>query len=332
MPTSQAINRWVRWAGCLVIVLGAAALGLSPWFGPAVSAQVWLVEPMAYAGAAAVILGLAVVALSYFLPRLLRPEPDSRQLARQASEAWGNLTLQYFQLFYHDLGRPLSRILGKERELRSLLLTTESELYPQVKGLLDEIENQAPNFRLMMSNVQVLVQMEAPDSPIVLQPVEPAEVVRRIVDRYTIVADDSHKAITWWAEPADFGIVYSDSSAIEHIVTNLVDNSVRYAANQVEISLTKSSNNFYVRVWDDGPGIAAPLPSAHLRPGLDAGNRAPGGTHHLGIGPLHCPHPGHQVQRAADGGLGDRAGPGPPHRFSAEPAPGRATRRVAGLP
>ncbi len=258
MPNSQVISHWVRWAGCLVIVLGAAALGLSPVFGPAVSPQVWLVEPLAYVGAAVVILGLAVVCLSYFLPRLLRPEPDSRQLARQTSEAWGNLTLQYFQLFYHDLGRPLSRILGKERELRSLLLATESDLYPQVKSLLDEIENQAPNFRLMMSNVQVLVQMEAPDSPITLQPVEPAEVVRRIVDRYTIVAADSRKAITWWADPSDFGIVYSDSSAIEHIVTNLVDNSVRYAANQVEISLTQSGANFYVRVWDDGPGIAAP--------------------------------------------------------------------------
>ena len=258
MPNSAVINRWVRGAGCLVILLGIAALALSPVFGPAVSPQVWLVEPLAYLGAATVILGLVIVSLSYFIPRLVHPEPDSRQLARQTSEAWGNLTLQYFQLFYHDLGRPLSRILGKERELRALLLATESDLYPQVKGLLDEIEGQAPNFRLMMSNVQVLVQMEAPDSPIALQPVEPAEVVRRIVDRYTIVAADGHKGITWWAEPADFGIVYCDSSAIEHIVTNLVDNSVRYANSQVEISLTKSSNNFYVRVWDDGPGVADP--------------------------------------------------------------------------
>ena len=258
MPSSAIINKWVRLAGCLVILLGIAALAISPTYGPALSPRVWLIEPLAYVGAATIITGLVIVALSYFIPRLLNPSPGQQALDRRTSEAWGNLTLQYFELFQHDLGRPLRRILGKERELRALLQAAESDLYPQVKSLLDEIEGQAPNFRLMMSNVQVLVQMEAPDSPALLQPVEPAEVVRRIVDRYTIVAADSHKAITWWAEPAGFGIVYCDSSAIEHIVTNLVDNSVRYATGQVEISLTKSPSNFYVRVWDDGPGIAAP--------------------------------------------------------------------------
>ena len=124
-------------------------------------------------------------------------------------------------------------------------------------GLLDEIERQAPDFRLMMSNIQVLVQLEAPESAPRRQPVEPSEVVRKVVDRYSQVAADSQKEVTWWAEPAEFGIVYSDGSAIEHVVTNLVDNAVRFAETHVEIKLTRNPSHFFIRVWDDGPGIAS---------------------------------------------------------------------------
>ena len=160
---------------------------------------------------------------------------------------------QYFELFHHDLGRPLRRILGKERELRAVLQSSGAEIQPLIKELLDEIEGQAPNFRLMMSNIQVLVQIEVPNVPTQLQPVEPSEVVRKIIHRYSSLAAESQKEITWWAEPSEFGIVYSDSTAIEHIVTNLVDNAVRFATTHVEVKLTKNPSHFFVRVWDDGP-------------------------------------------------------------------------------
>jgi len=33
---------------------------------------------------------------------------------------------------------------------------------------------------------------------------------------------------------------------------------VRHASTQVEVKLSKNPSHFFVRVWDDGPGIAAP--------------------------------------------------------------------------
>ncbi|HCP22826.1 MAG TPA: hypothetical protein DIT90_01750, partial [Dehalococcoidia bacterium] len=42
---------------------------------------------------------------------------------------------------------------------------------------------------------------------------------------------------------------------IEHIVTNLVDNAVRFATTHVEVKLSNNPSHFFVRVWDDGPGI-----------------------------------------------------------------------------
>ena len=256
MPNSTVIQTGARITGGFIVLLGVVSLILAPLIGGAVFASLWRVEPLTYIGAALVISGLSVISLSYLLPGLMT-KGASPHSTDGATERWSQVTQQYFELFHHDLGRPLRRILGRERELRPILDSLESAINPGVKELLDEIERQTPNFRLMMSNIQVLVQLEAPNTSAKPQAVEPSEMVRRIVDRYASVAAESQKEITWWAEPTEFGIVWSDSSAIEHITTNLVDNAVRFANTHVEIKLTKNPSHFFIRVWDDGPGIAA---------------------------------------------------------------------------
>ncbi|MDE2940038.1 MAG: HAMP domain-containing sensor histidine kinase [Chloroflexota bacterium] len=246
-----------RLLGTVVLALGAAGMVLAPFVGEAMFARIWGIEPLTYVGAALVILGLAVTTLSYFVSELLRSRRQAADDETRFAERWTQVTQQYFDLFNHDLGRPLRRILGKEREIREQLQAMGADVPSSVRELLDEIEEQTPSFRLMMSNMQVLIELETPITGENLHAVEPVEVVRRIVDRYGLVAADASKQIVWWSEPTDFGIVYSDSSAIEHIVTNLVDNTVRYAESFAEIGLTRDESNFHIRVWDDGPGIAA---------------------------------------------------------------------------
>lgn len=242
--------------GALALLVGVIALTLGPIIGKNLFVVLWGVEPLTYLGAVVVMLGLGLVAMSYAATRAPASGAASTAASAPDMQQWSQTTLHYFELFHHDLGRPLRRILGRERELRALLGADEVVQATAVKDLLDEIERQAPSFRLMMSNVQVLIQLEAPGAPERLQPLEPAEIVRRIVDRYSAVATDASKEITWWAEPSEFGIVYSDSSAIEHVVANLVDNSVRFATTHVEVKITKNPTHFFVRVWDDGPGIS----------------------------------------------------------------------------
>lgn len=242
-------------AGLLIVTAAIACLALAPIIGEALFTDIWAIEPLTYIAAALLVLGLAILLLGYALPQIFRRRNGE---AQREMQDWSSVTQQYFELFDHDLGRPLRRILGKERELRAYLRASENGANDhEVVELLDEIEMQAPNFRLMMSNIRVLIQLEAPDSTFEPQPVEVSEVVRRIIDRYNPVAADANKGVTWWAEPSDFGIVYSDSAAIEHIVTNLVDNAIRFAESEVEVGLTREDSRFSVHVWDDGEGVAA---------------------------------------------------------------------------
>ena len=265
-PFSVSLPRMQLLAmGCAAIVAssGAICLVISPFVGAAAFDSLWGVEPLGYIGAVLLIIGLAVAALALAVAALgqaalAAAERDGRERSgEEQSYHWREVTMDFFNEFDHDLGRPLRRITGMQRELRAALRVSGEAADTDVMGLLDEIERQAVNYRLMLSNIQVLVQSEAPGELLEMAPVEPAEVIRRIVDRYTPVALEVNKDVSWWAEPQDFGMVSSNSHAIEHIVANLIDNAVTHAGKDVEVSLTRDETSLHVRVWDDGPGIPA---------------------------------------------------------------------------
>lgn len=247
----------IKISGGVIAIAGVILLILAPFLGKNFFDLLWAVEPFTYLGGILLVVGLGVTAATYAGAERFIKNSAHGLNGQNGKHSWSETTLQYFQLFDHDLGRPLRRIIGKERELRAVMQANPVTADAGVIDLLDEIERQTPNFRLMMSNIQVLIQLESPESGDEVQPVEPNEVIRRIADRYTPVAAEAGKEITWWSEPSVLGLVYANTNAIEHIVTNLVDNAVRYAGTHVEVKLTKNPTHFFVRVWDDGPGIGA---------------------------------------------------------------------------
>ena len=191
----------IKIVGGLIALAGVVCLILAPIIGVNTFESLWAVEPFTYLGSALLVGGLAV-SLSSYVGGEFRKRSIQGLNGNHQGNSWSETTLQYFQLFDHDLGRPLRRIAGKERELRAVMQAAPGEADAGVIDLLDEIERQTPNFRLMMSNIQVLIQLESPDHNEQLQPVEPTEVIRRIADLYTAVATEAGKEITWWSEPS----------------------------------------------------------------------------------------------------------------------------------
>jgi signal transduction histidine kinase len=230
--------------------IGLGLLLLSPVIGePITPGSLWWIEPVAYVGAGVFIFGAIVSVVSFQLAlRRQKHSPDGR--------SWSKVTQDYFDTFAHDMGRPLRRILGKQREVRALLHETGEPTPRMVTELLDEIEQQAPNFRLMIENVRVLVDLEDEHAQPAIEPVDAAAVVRNIADRYVPIARERGLDLVWWSEPGEFGLIYGDAFALDHVVTNLVDNATKFATEHIEIRLTRNDANFLVRVWDDGPGIA----------------------------------------------------------------------------
>ncbi|MDA1257824.1 MAG: HAMP domain-containing sensor histidine kinase [Chloroflexi bacterium] len=264
MTSSQvrALWRYGRYAAATVAVIGLVLIVVSPVLGDTASSDdLWLIEPIAYIGGVLLSVGSLLLAVTYIAAG--RSQAASSGDSRQE---WSRLTREYFDIFGHDLGRPLRRILGRARDARVRLDESGREADPALASLIDEIEQQAPTFRLMVSNVQVLIELEDPGAESGVEPTDPARVIRNIVDRYSGVARDRRAEITWWSEPQEFGVVYTDPAALDHVVTNLVDNAVKHVHGHIEIRLTRNPTHFFVRVWDDGDGIAASyLPHAFDR-------------------------------------------------------------------
>lgn len=247
---SQRALRTARYAALGVAAAGLVLVALSGLIGPTVTDFLWRVEPVAYAGVILMIVGLGVAAGAYALA-----DRASAVEHGTSMRSWSNVTEDYFDTFSHDMGRPMRRILGKAREVRVRLEESKAVTPQSFTELLDEIEQQAPGFRLMLANVRVLVDLEDPAAQPRIEPLDAASIVRNIVDRYAGIAQDRGAEITWWAEPQEFGLVYGDASALDHIVTNLVDNAVKFASKHVEVRVTRNPTHYLVRVWDDGPGV-----------------------------------------------------------------------------
>lgn len=246
-PTPIKIARYV---GLIAAAVGAAALIVGAIAGESlVPDTVFTIEPVSYAGAILLMAGLGLAIATYEASRHNGEEEE------EDSSNWSQVTQDYFDTFSHDMGRPFRRILGKQREARARLEESGAEMPVVVKGLMDEIEQQAPSFRLMLANVRVLVELEDPNAKPVMEPIDPAAIVRNIVDRYYGVAADNGSELSWWSEPSEFGLVYGDASALDHVVTNLVDNSVKFACKHIEVRLTRNPTHYFIRVWDDGEGI-----------------------------------------------------------------------------
>ncbi len=250
----------LAYAGIFLAIAGLAVMVVSlflplTWLFP----EPWPVEPLSYMAIASVVVGLAVAVGGYMAASGKRGNNNGLS----GMDDWSRLTEQQFETFQHDLGRPMRRILGKCREVRGVLAATGEDVSIVVHELLDEIEEQAPSFRLMMANMQVMINLETPDAPVERYPVEPTAVVSRIVERYTGQAIEQGKDMAWWSEPEEFGLVYSDAAALEHIIANLADNALRYGGDYIEITVTRDQETFWVCVTDDGPGIPD-----HYRPHL----------------------------------------------------------------
>jgi hypothetical protein len=258
---NNQVFKWLKIAGVALAVTGLVLVLFSPLIGESVSpGALWWIEPIAYIGAGIFILGaiVAFAAIQFASSRVAEVDKD---------RTWSQVTQDYFDTFAHDMGRPLRRILGKQREARALLNETGEVTQHMVAELLDEIENQAPNFRLMIENVRVLIDLEDESAEPAIEPVDAAAIVRNVSDRYTPIARERGLELVWWCEPSEFGLVYGDGSALDHVITNLVDNAAKFAEGQIEISLTRTESTFIVRVWDDGKGIA----ESHLAHVFDRG-------------------------------------------------------------
>ena len=212
----------------------------------------------------------------------LEDEQQEIVMEKQRERMRGNL----LRAISHDLRTPLTGIIGAS----SAILDNGDKIDPtDTMHLIADINNDAMWLLRMVENVLSVTRIDDDATTNLHKSTEPIEeVVSQAVQKTKKHFPDCKLQVRI---PEEFIMAYMDSTLIEQVVINLIENAIRHSASEepIEVSVEVSSDNqvmFSVR--DYGKGIA-PEELATLFDGFSARNHdKPDSTRGLGIGLSIC--------------------------------------------
>jgi two-component system sensor histidine kinase KdpD len=213
----------------------------------------------------------------------------------------------------HDLRTPLASILGSVTSLRQL----GEQLPPEAReDLLAAIEEEAGRLARFVSNLLDMTRLESGALDIKRDWVDVGDAVRGAAARARKSFPKRELAVTI---ASGLPLVRGDTSLLEQIVFNLLDNADKYAepGRPTSIAVTAGEGDVVIRVTDQGPGI----PPADLERIFDKFHRVQSGDGRApgtGLGLAIC----RGIVQAMDGTI----------RAESPVAAGRGARIVVRLP
>lgn len=175
----------------------------------------------------------------------------------------------------HELRSPLTSVKGFTS---TLLLRWDRFDDDAKKRLLVTINADTDRVTRLIAELLDVSRLEAGRLQLVRRMVKVADIASRVVERMRPRAE--HHQIAY-AFPEHFPEIYADSDKIEQVLTNLVENAVKYTeGGRIEVLGTLEDSMVSVTVSDEGRGIAAEnrfqVFSKFFRDGAQAGSPGTG--------------------------------------------------------
>jgi PAS domain S-box-containing protein len=159
----------------------------------------------------------------------------------------------FVDVISHELRTPITTIMGLAQ-----ILARPGRVDDEVSrtALLEDVRSEAERLHRLVEDLLVLSRVERGRLEIEAEPIEP----RRLLER--IVAHEGHELPSITVETdlePDLPIVAGESTYVEQIVRNLLNNAAKYSpiGSRVVVSARRVDGAIEVRVTDDGPGIPA---------------------------------------------------------------------------
>lgn len=166
---------------------------------------------------------------------------------RQADE----LKSTFISIISHELKTPLALIKGYVSTLRREDATWDRSI---VKESLTVIEEEADRLGVLIENMLDASRLQAGGLTIKRSDVFLPEIIKRMAKRLQ-TQSTAHEIVV--DLPDDFPIIYADVSRLEHVISNLISNAIKYSPKgEIRISGQIRSEIVVICVSDQGPGIA----------------------------------------------------------------------------
>jgi PAS domain S-box-containing protein len=159
----------------------------------------------------------------------------------------------------HELRTPLAAIYGAALTLRREDVPLGE---PQRTGLLEVIASESDRLARIVNDVLWVSRLESDGLRTTIAPCDGVELAKRVVDAARHYVPPTIKLE--FAAPEDVPLIAADPDKVRQVLTNLVDNAVKYSPDggrvAVEVGVTDRNVRFSVR--DEGLGVP---PGEHRR-------------------------------------------------------------------
>jgi len=158
----------------------------------------------------------------------------------------------FFNNASHELRTPLTSIIGYLETLEDQL----PEDSPLRSEYLSVLVRQADRMRRIVDDLLTLAQVESEQWPVRAEAYDLAMQAGQLLEMFQPAAAQQAQTITLKA-PGGPLTVLADREKIHIVLSNLIDNAIKYAGPgaQIEVRLEKAADHASVTVADDGPGI-----------------------------------------------------------------------------
>ncbi len=158
---------------------------------------------------------------------------------------------EFITLASHELNTPIAAIRGYAQ----LVLRASNGIQDErIRRALERIDAQTKRMALLVEDLLDVAHMRRGTLTLNRQPLDLVSLVQQSVEEFRVRASD----FTFATDLPDMPLtVIADPLRVEQVLTNLVENAVKYSSTQhvVEISLTSTDSEAVVAVRDHGIGV-----------------------------------------------------------------------------
>lgn len=153
----------------------------------------------------------------------------------------------------HELRTPLTAIRGFAETLLDGAIDEPTIARRFARGIVDN----AVRLQRLVDDLLELSRAESPDAEIALEPVFALDVAEKVVRALEAPAAEKEARVTVRGDRSASRCL-AEPRALDHVLMNLVENSIKYSHRgaNIEISVRSDGETVEIAVEDDGPGIA----------------------------------------------------------------------------
>jgi signal transduction histidine kinase len=210
----------------------------------------------------------------------------------------------------HDLKTPLNGLM-LQAELAELTLAADGPDLESIRDALSEIKGCARTTADLLNSFMEIGRLDWSENSTSQDPLELSELLRSVAARHRTLAEQ--KGLVLLYESPSRMIVSSDRVKLERIVSNLIDNAVKFTkTGSVELVVETRSTDVAIHVSDTGEGIAVEDQSAIFEDFFQVHNRERDSRKGFGLGLAIS----RRLARQIGGDLTVESAPGRGSRFS----------------